>query len=46
MQVSVNTARYSFGEEIAHTVTHGVGALLSIAGLVVLVAFSALCGDA
>jgi hemolysin III len=38
--------RYSIGEEIAHAVTHGVGVLLSIGGLVVLVAFSALYGDA
>jgi hemolysin III len=38
--------RYSIGEEIAHAVTHGVGLLLSIGGLAVLVAFSALYGDA
>ena len=38
--------RYSLGEEIAHAVTHGVGALLSIAGLAILVAYSALYGDA
>jgi hemolysin III len=37
--------RYSLGEEIAHAVTHGVGIALSIAGLVVLVAFSTLYGD-
>jgi len=37
---------YSTAEEIAHAVTHGVGALLSIAGLAVLVTFSALYGDA
>ncbi|MES9902877.1 MAG: hemolysin III family protein [Sedimenticola sp.] len=46
MQVSANTAKYSLGEEIAHTITHGLGALLSIAGLAILVAFSALYGDA
>ncbi|WXG53995.1 MAG: hemolysin III family protein [Candidatus Sedimenticola sp. (ex Thyasira tokunagai)] len=46
MQVSSSTARYSLGEEIAHTITHGLGALLSIAGLAILVAFSALYGDA
>jgi hemolysin III len=33
-------------EEIAHTLTHGVGILLSIGGLAVLVAFAALYGDA
>lgn len=37
---------YSLGEEIAHAVTHGIGALLSIAGLAVLVSFSVLYGDA
>jgi len=37
---------YSIGEEIAHTITHGIGALLSIAGLAVLVAFASLNGDA
>ena len=37
---------YSIGEEIAHSITHGVGALLSIAGLVILVTLSATYGDA
>ena len=37
---------YTLGEEIAHSVTHGVGILLSIGGLAVLVAFAALRGDA
>lgn len=37
---------YSIGEEIAHTITHGIGALLSIAGLAVLVSFASLNGDA
>jgi len=37
---------YSVAEEIAHTITHGLGMLLSIAGLVVLVGFSAQNGDA
>jgi len=37
---------YSLGEEIVHAVTHGIGAALSIAGLAVLVAFSALYGNA
>lgn len=37
---------YSLGEEIAHSVTHGVGAILSIAGLTVLVALAALRGTA
>ncbi|MDO4936359.1 MAG: hemolysin III family protein, partial [Sutterellaceae bacterium] len=34
------TANYSVGEEIANAVTHGVAALLSVAGLAVLVAFA------
>lgn len=37
---------YSVGEEIAHAITHGIGIPLSIAGLVILVAFSALYGNA
>lgn len=37
---------YTLGEEIAHSITHGVGALLSIAGLAVLVTLSAMYGDA
>jgi len=28
---------YSWGEEVVHTITHGLGAVLSTAGLVVLV---------
>ncbi|MBN8429878.1 hemolysin III family protein [Microbulbifer salipaludis] len=39
------TSRYSFGEEIANSVIHGVGALLAIAGLGVLCSFAALRGD-
>ena len=36
---------YSLREEIAHGVTHGIGALLAIAGLAVLTAQAALHGD-
>lgn len=36
------SASYSVGEEIANAVTHGVAALLSVAGLAVLVSFAAL----
>src|SRR5699024_331324 len=32
-------------EEIAHAITHGIGALLSIAGLVLLIIFSSLEGN-
>ena len=37
---------YSLGEEIAHSVTHGVGIVLSIAGLAVLVGFASRHGTA
>jgi hemolysin III len=37
---------YSLGEEVAHAITHGLGALLSIAGLTILVAYAALHGSA
>lgn len=36
---------YSNGEEIANSITHGIGTLLSIAGLVVLVYLAAIQGD-
>lgn len=36
---------YTVGEEIFNSVTHGVGALLAVAGLVILVVESALFGD-
>ena len=39
-------SQYSIREEIANAVTHGIGTLLSIAGLAVMVSFSALYGDA
>ena len=37
---------YTLCEEIASSITHGVGAVLAIAGLAVLVAFATLHGDA
>ena len=37
---------YSLGEEIFHAVSHGLGIVLSIAGLAVLVAFASLRGNA
>lgn len=36
---------YPIGEEIANAITHGIGALLSIAGLVVLILAAAKTGD-
>ncbi len=38
-------ADYSLGEEIANSITHGIGAALSVAGLVLLVVFASLYGD-
>lgn len=38
--------RYSLGEEIFSSVTHGVGSMLSIAGTVVLIVLSAVYSDA
>ncbi len=40
------TTKYSVGEEIANSITHGVGALLSVAGLAVLIGFASLRGNA
>lgn len=37
---------YTKGEEVANAVTHGIGALLSIAALVILIVFSAIQGTA
>ncbi|MCU7797837.1 MAG: hemolysin III family protein [Candidatus Thiodiazotropha sp. (ex Semelilucina semeliformis)] len=46
MRADLMKRHYTLGEEIAHAVSHGIGILLSIAGLTVLVAFSSLYGDA
>ena len=37
---------YSFGEEIANSITHGIGIVLAIAALGVLTAFAAIYGNA
>lgn len=42
----VHINKYSAGEEIVNSITHGIGALLSVAGLVVLIVFAAVYGDA
>jgi hemolysin III len=42
----VETARYSVGEEVANSLTHGLGWLLSIGGLATLVTFAAITGGA
>ena len=37
---------YTFGEELANSITHGLGIALSVAGLVILVVLSAIHGNA
>ncbi|MGG6311258.1 PAQR family membrane homeostasis protein TrhA [Paenibacillus macerans] len=41
-----NTHTYDRREEIANAITHGIGALLSVAGLVLLIVFSSMKGTA
>jgi len=43
--MSSSAKRYSLGEEIFNSVSHGAGAGLSIAGMVVLIAFSVVYAD-
>ncbi len=45
-QVQLKPVTYSRGEEIANSVTHGLGLALSVAALSVLVTFAAMWGDA
>lgn len=40
------TGQYSLAEEIAHSITHGLGLVLSVVALVVLVVFASLYGNA
>ena len=46
MSTDTHTARYSLGEEIANSITHGLGLLLSIAGLAILTAYASRFGNA
>ncbi len=46
MKPNARSGRYSLAEEIAHAITHGVGLLLSLAGLVLLIVFASLRGGA
>ena len=46
MQDRAQLPLYTVGEEIAHVITHGLGLVLSLAGLVVLVVSAWLRGDA
>jgi hemolysin III len=43
-ELSSNPKRYSLAEEIANSITHGIGVLLSLAGLVILVSVAATHG--
>ncbi|MCH8327169.1 MAG: hemolysin III family protein, partial [Candidatus Marinimicrobia bacterium] len=45
MAASPSKNPYSLGEEIASSISHGIGAALGIAGMVILVVFAALQGD-
>jgi len=40
-----NTRTFTLGEEVVHSITHGIGTGLSIAGLVILVVMGVLNGD-
>jgi hemolysin III len=42
----MTTKTYSLGEEIASSITHGIGAALSVAALAILVSLAAIHGDA
>jgi hemolysin III len=46
MTTDTISTQYSAAEEIANSVTHGVGALLSVAGLVILIVLASLRGTA
>lgn len=46
MAPNTDTPAYSIKEEIANSITHGVGLILSIAGLGVLIAFASRLGNA
>ncbi|MEE4271331.1 MAG: hemolysin III family protein [Thermoanaerobaculales bacterium] len=45
MKATTGARRYSAGEEFANSLTHGIGALLALGGMVVLVVMAALHGD-
>ena len=44
-KLATNVMGYTVGEEIANSVTHGIGAALSVAGLTLLVVLAAIYGD-
>lgn len=44
--MTIEKEEYTIGEEIAHGIIHGIGLLLSVAGLILLVVFVSLKGNA
>nr|WP_241244190.1 hemolysin III family protein [Marinitoga sp. 38H-ov] len=40
-----NNEKYTLGEEVANSITHGIGAILSFVGLIILIIFSVLKGN-
>lgn len=46
MSEKISAPSYTLGEEIANSVTHGIGLVLAIAGMVVLTAFATRYGNA
>ena len=44
--METNIKQYSIGEEIANSITHGIGIVLAIAALAILTAFAGLYGNA
>ena len=46
MNMPLQKPEYSYAEEIANSITHGIGMLLSIGGLAVLVGFASVHGNA
>ena len=46
MADDTSISRYTKSEEIANTITHGLGVILALGGLVVLIVFAALYGNA
>ncbi len=44
-KIPADAKNYSFGEEIANSVTHGIGALLAVAGLIVLISAAVVHGN-
>ena len=42
----MSTSEYTYTEELLHSISHGIGLVLSIAALAILVSFASLYGDA